>query len=43
MAIEEMIKQGEKLIMCKVQLKAGFGGRDKGIRETVASALREYQ
>ncbi|USK60403.1 TnsD family Tn7-like transposition protein [Peribacillus asahii] len=42
-AIEEMINQGEKLTVYKVQLKAGFGGGNKEIRETIASVLREYK
>jgi hypothetical protein len=41
-AIEDMIKQCEKLTVYKVQLKAGFGGGNKGIRGIIASILREY-
>jgi hypothetical protein len=42
-AIEEMIKHGEKLTVYKVQLKSGFGGANKGIKEQITNILSEYK
>ncbi|MFZ3591882.1 hypothetical protein ACOI1C_22415 [Bacillus sp. DJP31] len=39
--IEEMIKQGEKLTVYKIQLKAGFGGGSKGIKKVITKILQE--
>ncbi|WP_442598193.1 TnsD family Tn7-like transposition protein [Neobacillus sp. D3-1R] len=38
-AIEEMIKQGEKLTVYKIQLKAGFGGGNKGIKDIIIKTI----
>lgn len=41
-AINEMKKSGEKLTVYKIQLKAGFGGGNIEIKETITKILNEY-
>lgn len=41
-ATHEMVKNGEKLTVYKIQLKAGFGGGNKEIKEIITEVLQEY-
>jgi hypothetical protein len=41
-AINEMMKNGEKMTVYKIQLKAGFGGGNKAIKETITKILNDY-
>ena len=42
-AIDDMIKNGEILTVYKIQLYAGFGGANKGIKEHITNILLKYK
>jgi hypothetical protein len=42
-AIAKMIKNGERLTVYKIQLKAGFGGGNKEIKTLIQGLLEESQ
>lgn len=42
-AINEMIENGEKLTLYKIQLRAGFGGGNKEIKKVITKILNEYK
>ncbi|WP_031537581.1 TnsD family Tn7-like transposition protein [Bacillus sp. MB2021] len=42
-AIEEMLKNGEKLTVYKIQLRAGFGGGSEEIKKEIEIILESYE